>query len=78
MERIRLLSEIDGERLLVFCNKCGLVSNLSVSAIIGSYGEITSDTLIEVLAQRCSRSGSGGTNNACEMSFRSVEQRIRA
>ena len=44
LNRVKL-SEIGGERLLVCCDKCGLVSNRSVSALIGSYGDIQLEPL---------------------------------
>ena len=49
-----MLSQIDGDRLLVCCEKCGLVSNLSIDALLGSYGDQALNTLIREMSQRCS------------------------
>lgn len=77
LNRLRL-SEICSERLLVCCDKCGLVSNLSVSALIGSYGDIPFDPLKIALAQRCSCAGSNERVRECGMYFRNVEHQTAA
>jgi hypothetical protein len=66
-----LLSEIGNERLLVCCDKCGSVSNLSVSALIGSYGDLPLNPLKVEIAQRCLRGTDA--NNECGMYFRNIE-----
>ena len=48
-----LLSEIGGERVVVCCEKCGLVSNLSINVLIGSYGDIPLADLSSSLSDRC-------------------------
>ena len=77
LNRLRL-SEIGGERLLVCCDKCGLVSNLSVSALIGSYGDIPLDPLKTALSQRCSGVSAHQKNGECGMFVRHVEHQTAA
>jgi len=77
LNRVKL-SEIGGERLLVCCDKCGLVSNLSVSALIGSYGDIPLDPLKAKLAQRCSTASIAGSGRECGMYVRNVEHQNAA
>lgn len=66
-----LLSEIGNERLLVCCDKCGSVSNLSVSALIGSYGDLPLNPLKAEMAGRCLRGADA--SNDCGMYFRNIE-----
>ncbi len=77
LNRLRL-SEIGGDRLLVCCDKCGLVSNLSVSALLGSYGELSLTALKAQLSQRCSAGGGKELKTECGMYFRNVEQQTAA
>lgn len=77
LNRLRL-SEIGGERLLVCCDKCGLVSNLSVSALIGSYGDIALDPLKTALSQRCSAVSGQQKKSECGMYVRNVEHQTAA
>ena len=77
LDRVKL-SEIASERLLVCCDKCGLVSNLSVSALLGSYGDIQLDPLKVELSQRCSSASSAAPAKECGMYFRNVEHQTAA
>jgi hypothetical protein len=77
LNRLRL-SEIGGERLLVCCDACGLVSNLSVSALMGSYGDIPMDQLKAELFQRCSGASIHEKSRECGMYVRNVEHQTAA
>ncbi len=72
------LSQIGGERLLVCCEKCGLVSNLSIRALIGRYGDPILNHLKEEMSQRCSVGVNNELNHQCGMYFRNVEQQTAA
>jgi hypothetical protein len=61
-----LLSEIGGERLLVCCSKCGLVSNLSVNVLMGSYGDLPLGALKAELARKRSCANGDKINSECE------------
>ena len=73
-----MLSQIDGDRLLVCCEKCGLVSNLSIDALLGSYGDQALNTLIREMSQRCSSIEGNKMNSECGMYFRNFKQRNAA
>lgn len=77
LNRVKL-SEIGSERLLVCCDKCGLVSNLSVSALLGSYGDLALNRLKEEMSHRCSGDSTNQPKSECGMYFRNVEQQTAA
>ena len=77
LNRVKL-SEIGGERLLVCCDKCGLVSNRSVSALIGSYGDIQLEPLKAELSQRCSSVSAADPARECGIYFRNIEHQTAA
>ena len=77
LDRVKL-SEIGSERLLVCCDKCGLVSNRSVSALIGSYGDIQLVPLKAELSKRCSTAGGADPARECGMYVRNVEHQTAA
>ena len=66
MSNRTLLSQIGSERIVVCCAKCGLVSNLSINVLIGSYGDIPLGDLSSSLSDRCKSFSGEKLGSECE------------
>ena len=75
--RLRL-SELGADRLSVCCDKCGLVSNRSVGALIGSYGDLPLNPLKQEMAQQCSFERRNELKSQCGVYFRVLLQETAA
>lgn len=76
MDRVLLLSEIPLERILVCCDQCGLVSNLSLNALLGRHGDISLDQLKIELIRRCAENRSSTPAYDCGINFRNIRHLI--
>jgi hypothetical protein len=67
-----VLSEIDGERVIICCKKCGFVSNLSINVLIGSYGDMPLAELSSSLSDRCIGFSGEKLGSECEFVIRNT------